>query len=769
VHDTRAAIEFLQWWDPEGPWVLVAIVPDGKISAATFTPDTAEAMHNWIDARQGMENVYFHVNSTGDKHLTKKAVKEDIVEARWLHVDVDPTTDAELFEAERKRILKRIKEYAPAPTCIIDSGGGYQAFWRLADPVEMNGEPEDFERYNRQLEVDFNGDHCHNVDRIMRLPGTVNVPNKKKRKKGRKPAPARVIYQDDSSYELSAFMQAPAIGGQERGDSGRPSVDISGNLPVFSDIDELDEHGDLSAQMKMLIVQGHDPDNPDKYSSRSECIWAVMCAMVRGGFPDEIIAAVILDPDFGISGHILDQKNPEGYAVRQIQRAKEAAIDPKLVEMNDRYFVSMVGGKLKVVSFEMDPALKRRQIVTMGRDDFMAFYANQKIQIGTSKEGQPIEKRLGKWWFEHPQRRTYDNMVFYPGGNVPDTVYNLWQGFAVDAREGQGHERYLEHIRENICCGNEEWYDYVIKWMARVVQNPASQSETAIVLRGGQGTGKNTFVECFGALFPDHFMQVSNSKHLVGNFNSHLRDVLLLYGNEAFFAGDKSHEAVLKMLITENTMPIEGKGIDVKQAANYIHLVMGSNSDWVVPAGLDERRFFVLDVGDGRKQDARWFAQLKKEMRQGGYENLLHFLLGVDLTGWEIRNVPQTKALLDQKIRTMPRENQWWMDKLINGYVQTGHKNWPREIDCEAVWAMYAKDMHDQQERHPLTKVQFGRFFKKVCGPKLKRKQAYRGTERPYVYLLPSLEDCRDEFDQNFGGPYDWSDDGQLGQEGMPF
>lgn len=37
------------------------------------------------------------------------------------------------------------------------------------------------------------GDNCHNVDRLLRLPGTINMPNAKKRAAGRVPTLARII------------------------------------------------------------------------------------------------------------------------------------------------------------------------------------------------------------------------------------------------------------------------------------------------------------------------------------------------------------------------------------------------------------------------------------------------------------------------------------------------------------------------------------------------------------------------------------------------
>jgi hypothetical protein len=67
------------------------------------------------------------------------------------------------------------------------------------------------------------------------------------------------------------------------------------------------------------------------------------------------------------------------------------------------------------------------------------------------------------------------------------------------------------------------------------------------------------------------------------------------------------------------------------------------------PALPAARRFFVLDVGDAHKQDHRYFAAIDKEMNNGGREALLYLLLNRDIAGFEVRDVPQTAALADQK------------------------------------------------------------------------------------------------------------------------
>lgn len=54
----------------------------------------------------------------------------------------------------------------PAPSLVIDSGGGWQAFWRLEESLVIDGDPqkaEEAEGYNRALEQAFGADHCFDV------------------------------------------------------------------------------------------------------------------------------------------------------------------------------------------------------------------------------------------------------------------------------------------------------------------------------------------------------------------------------------------------------------------------------------------------------------------------------------------------------------------------------------------------------------------------------------------------------------------------------
>jgi hypothetical protein len=63
----------------------------------------------------------------------------------------------------------------------------------------------------------------------------------------------------------------------------------------------------------------------------------------------------------------------------------------------------------------------------------------------------------------------------------------------------------------------------------------------------------------------------------------------------------------------------------------------------------------VLDVSEARKGDHVYFDNLAAEIENGGVAAFLHKLLQVDLTGFNPRAFPISKALSAQRAQTMER------------------------------------------------------------------------------------------------------------------
>lgn len=490
------------------------------------------------------------------------------------------------------------------------------------------------------------------------------------------------------------------------------------------------------------------------FSSRSEALFSCVLALLSHNLTDAQIAAIILDKKYKISEKVLEQREPRKYAIRTLTKARswravpdDATVDQLITEMNRQHAVVMVGGKCMILTEAEDPILNRRDVLLSVEHDLRLKYANRRITVREKSVD------LASLWLQHPARRQYDRIIFSPQQDAPG-CYNLWRGFSVDPVEGDC-SLYLNHIRDNVARGNKRINKYILAFMADAVQNPGRLPGVALVMRGDEGTGKGTLATEFGKLFGQHFIQVSHSRHLIGNFNAHLKDALVVYADEAFWAGDKASEGVLKAMITEEYRVIESKGKDAIMVANNLRTIISSNHDWVVPAGLMARRFFVVDVGEDHRQDTEYFTAIKKQMENGGREALLHYLLHYDLTDIDLRKFPRTEALFEQQIFTMGIEEKFWIDRLKNGELVEYSGRWAEKVKCSTLFDQYIRFATKAGVARKQMEVGFGMYLRKLC-PGIKRERFRIEGKRIYMFVIPPLEKCRALYSQRVNTDIDW-------------
>lgn len=748
------AINFLRWLYPTGPWLLTAIpfnriapFPTKKfVSADGLAPPSGKEVLLWLMSNEA-HNLYYSVNEPVESCVDNKAKKTEILRVHFLQIDMD-VRKADETEAEAKvRIEEALGRYGKRPSCLVNSGGGYNALFRLAQPIELDQESESrrdatidlVEAKNKQLAADLEGDVTHDVNRIFRLPGTINRLNKTKVERGRVPSLSSLVWTESSVHEFESFIGAPSAPKNQTTSSSHVSTDAQRT----EDVSQLT----IPDRLKLIITQGHDPDQGDGAIDRSSNVWFVCCELVRLGMKDEVILGIITDSRYRISEHVYAQGSRwMQYAIRQIRRAKEKAIDPKLMEMNDRYAVIRnYGGKCVVMKEEIGMKLEFQR-----PSEFFLGHDNEKI-VWKKKDNpeKMVVYGIGTWWFDQRMRRQYERVVFEPGVETPGAL-NLWQGFAVEPKAGTAHGRYLENVFENICRADQARYDYLIRWMARVVQRPNTQAMVAPVIQGARGTGKSVFGKGFARLFGvgTHAFIAKDAKEITGRFNEHLRQVVFLLAEEAFDIRDKGHESVLKELITSDTLATEGKGYAIQQTKNYVHPMLLSNEERIVPAGDMERRYFITRTRD-KTHANEWFRKIdENDQREGSLGHLLHHLLSMDLAEFDVTAFPETEELREQQNHNLSREDDWLWQKLETGmWLDTAKARWEGPVVKETLYRDYLQVMTSLNVSRPMSLRQFGMWIKRAL-PSVADKQLSpdRDRQRPWAFVFPPLAECRSYF-----------------------
>lgn len=438
----------------------------------------------------------------------------------------------------------------------------------------------------------------------------------------------------------------------------------------------------------------------------------------------------------------------------------------EIEKLNEKHCVVFEDGKFRIFTEQKDSVLNRMYFQRSTKEDFENWYAN-KLVDNPNGEGA---LKLSSLWLRSAHRRQYEDVVFDPSCRADPKRLNLWRGWAVEPKRGDwGLLKQL--ILEVLVDGHVDHYEYVMNWMAYMIQYPDRMAEVAICFKGEKGTGKGSLGRALANLAGAHGLPISSPEHLTGRFNSHLRNCICLFADEAFWAGDKGGESKLKQLVTEPTITYEAKGKDAKPDRNRIHIIMASNSDWVVPAGLDgERRFAVFQVNNKRQGDSAFFGALNKQLETGGLEAMLHELLIRDLKGWAPRqNIPVTDALVEQKYMSMDDVSRWWYNRLLDGFLPNSRGNWSTEpivILKEHLRNDYTEFSKEQRAYRPADPVYFGRRLNALLGGTLKNCQVKPDdTEymvrvdakgRASAHTLPSLPECRVWMEQKLGGPVEW-------------
>jgi putative DNA primase/helicase len=257
--------------------------------------------------------IYFTVNIT-TVGLNKKPTKEEIVAARFSHCDIDPPKGGGAFD--RSAIMSRLMQGTP-PSLVIDSGNGLQPLWRLNHAPTDYGPVEDI---NRSIADSLGGDNCHNIDRLLRVPGTVNYPSATKRKAGRVAVMTGLAHvgSTDAIFGLAELAQAfpPRTDGKPKEE---PHEEFKGDIKLLMP-DDLR----LSQLSPIRSVIEHPAG-----SDRSADGLRAAGDMLRAGFTKEQVLGVLLNPANRASAHYMDQKDPRRAALRTIAYADRDKPSPE--------------------------------------------------------------------------------------------------------------------------------------------------------------------------------------------------------------------------------------------------------------------------------------------------------------------------------------------------------------------------------------------------------------------------------------------------------
>jgi hypothetical protein len=172
------------------------------------------------------------------------------------------------------------------------------------------------------------------------------------------------------------------------------------------------------------------------------------------------------------------------------------------------------------------------------------------------------------------------------------------------------------------------------------------KTETAIILIGDQGTGKNKFfTNVISKLFGRYAIQNENNiNNIIGRFNSNIENKILVICNElqSIDSNKVSNFDGLKSLITDKKINVESKYLNIREIKNVSNFIFVSNNSMPIKIDHRDRRYVVCKCSDIYKNNFEYFSNLYKTFTHDFYINLFRYFKEYNILNFERRIIPIT-------------------------------------------------------------------------------------------------------------------------------
>ena len=283
------------------------------------------------------------------------------------------------------------------------------------------------------------------------------------------------------------------------------------------------------------------------------------------------------------------------------------------------------------------------------KGDFQNLTATFKY---TTETGRGLEKKnFFNEWLQDPNRREYETLDFVPCDIEDKEIYNTFGGFDYQGTKPTGHpiiEDFKSHL--DLLVGHEKRaHQYLINYIAHIIQKPEELPRTALIFKSGQGVGKDMMVDFIEKMLGTEYIYRTADLHQVfGNFNAGLKNKLILQLNELQGSDGFSKKEDLKDLITAQHKNINEKNMKPYTETNYIRIIIFSNNLSPVEIPHDDRRYCVFKCGKKKTRD--YYNKMYDYLRQPeALEQLTGFFKEVDLKEFDPTDRPVTTAYNDMK------------------------------------------------------------------------------------------------------------------------
>jgi hypothetical protein len=349
--------------------------------------------------------------------------------------------------------------------------------------------------------------------------------------------------------------------------------------------------------------------------------------------------------------------------------AKEEAAPPLVLQRGvEKKLTTLAGLKERYALLETNGSasvyVSRADFLPITDIDLARRLSNEVVYIAAN-EGKAVYEPAFKFWTGHARRHIYKHVTFTSQA-VEQDVYNLYKGLGVTPREGPC-KLILAHVHEVLCSGIAADSTAMLDLMAWQIQNVGQPSRIIVVLKSeGHQPGKGiilgeTLLKIYG---PSGFAPAGPDQ-VLGRFNGAIRGRAFVFLDEVVFSGDRKAADALKRLSTTTICGIETKGLPTVTCPVGVNVRMNSNHANAAFVEERDERFWAPKVSEHRIGDHAYFADLWREIENGGREAFAHHLLTRDVLSFvPWRDVPKANGVKREMIKLSinPYDARKWLE-----------------------------------------------------------------------------------------------------------
>lgn len=290
-------------------------------------------------------------------------------------------------------------------------------------------------------------------------------------------------------------------------------------------------------------------------------------------------------------------------------------------------------------------------------------------------------QQILQYWLGSIHRKEYRDLEFEPN-SINKKNLNLFLGFNhILIKDYKVDElkivNILYHLKNIICNNNNKVYEFMLNWLAHIVQKPNERMGIAILCKSEQGTGKNLFFEKFiGENIIGTHAGCFEANQVVGKFNNLVSKKIYIVINEIEAEGELIKTSnKMKALITDKTQKIEMKGIDAIQINNYCNYILLTNNNNVIKVEEGDRRYLCLEASSCKKADSTYYKNLARDVHDIKIgECFFHMLNKRDLSKFNPNSndvIPMTEYKKELIYISKPKIKKWFEEYIVNQRKET--------------------------------------------------------------------------------------------------